>query len=216
MTTDDALHRLCFMCQRIKFVLHEPSQCFLLNCQYAAYCQSEPHEVWPHSDAYQHYATISLLEESAGNGCHLCTLLYMPIKYSKQTRCSRSIPKTTGANIFVSRHELQVAYEGQAELVTFGLEDSPGSQCTRPESGRPTPQYHNIATEALFVAKSHFYLARCIPSKFGPGKQLNGMQMIKTIDLTSLEFQGYRGLKYTKFDVRIPTLAEWLMNSSSS
>lgn len=197
---DNVLHILCLMCQRIDFNLHDPSQCQLLRCEYATYCQSEIEDTWLHSQALQHYSTYSQLQESARNGCHLCTLLSTSISYPQSPERSKSNLGTAGVKIFVSRHVLQVAIEGLDMLVTLDMEDIPNGQCAGSGKEGVICKYQGADQERLFVVQSQVMRSY---AKYNANKPevIDSVTLVRSFDLSSLRMQGYRGLRYTNGDV---------------
>jgi hypothetical protein len=149
-----ALHQLCLICENINFLLHEPDQCNHLGCQYSAYCQSQPEDTWPHSEGYKHHSSLVHLKVSAEKGCHLCTILYLPIVGNLPNSLSGTTTWTSGVTIFVSRYELQVAYEGRTGIFTFELEESPGIRCRPDMAITPFRQKPSVADSVLFVVRS--------------------------------------------------------------
>jgi hypothetical protein len=101
------LHSLCDLCAKIRFTLHSPTACAALRCPYNAGDEnfkplarrraSSSDDVHDHSEILQHAPSITELEASAQNGCHLCTLLLFALNHSyAETRSASSSVASDG------------------------------------------------------------------------------------------------------------------------
>jgi hypothetical protein len=71
------LHRLCDVCSLIRLKLHDLDQCNDLGCDYreAAKLPSDESIEGFHSLPHRHQGSYESLEQSAHEGCHLCTII---------------------------------------------------------------------------------------------------------------------------------------------
>jgi hypothetical protein len=73
---DSNLNRLCDVCCQIRLELHDSDQCEELGCNYLEVADLRSNESIQgfHSLPHRHYESYRFLEQSALNGCHLCTI----------------------------------------------------------------------------------------------------------------------------------------------